>query len=224
MENETMTAELFAQADTVVIEPGATGPDAVTTTGDAVVTESGSVVAESALPVEGADVAAEVTTVGMPQLDFSTFPNQIFWLLVSLVVIYLILTRIALPRIGAVLAERQGTITNDVAAAEELRQRASEAEAAYDKALADARAEANRIIAEAKAEIQAELDVELQKADAEIAARTAESEKAIAEIRDSAAETVAAVARDTAAALVAALGASADQAVIDGAVDARMKG
>lgn len=224
MENETMTAEQFAQADTVVIEPGATGPDAVTTTGDAVVTESGSVVAESALPVEGADVAAEVTTVGMPQLDFSTFPNQIFWLLVSLVVIYLILTRIALPRIGAVLAERQGTITNDVAAAEELRQRASEAEAAYDKALADARAEANRIIAEAKAEIQAELDVELQKADAEIAARTAESEKAIAEIRDSAAETVAAVARDTAAALVAALGASADQAVIDGAVDARMKG
>ncbi len=224
MENETMTAELFAQAETVVIEPGATGPDAVTTTGDAIVTESGSVVSEGALPVEGTDVAAEVSTVGMPQLDFSTYPNQIFWLLVSLVAIYLILTRIALPRIGAVLAERQGTITNDVAAAEELRQRATEAEAAYDKALAEARAEANRIIGEAKAEIQAELDVELQKADAEIAARTAESEKAIAEIRDSAADNVAAVARDTAAALVAALGASADQAAVDAAVASRMKG
>ena len=59
--------------------------------------------------------------VGMPQLDFSTWPNQIFWLLVTLVVIYLVLSRVALPRIGGVLAERKGTITNDLAAAEELK-------------------------------------------------------------------------------------------------------
>jgi len=39
--------------------------------------------------------------VGMPQLDFSTWPNQIFWLLVTLVVIYFVLSKIALPRIGA---------------------------------------------------------------------------------------------------------------------------
>ena len=57
---------------------------------------------------------------GMPQLDFATYPNQIFWLLIALVAIYFLLSRVALPRIGAVLAERQGTITNDVAAAEEL--------------------------------------------------------------------------------------------------------
>lgn len=40
--------------------------------------------------------------VGMPQLDVSTWPNQIFWLLVTLTVIYFVLTRVALPRIGAV--------------------------------------------------------------------------------------------------------------------------
>jgi F-type H+-transporting ATPase subunit b len=170
------------------------------------------------------DVVPAVTPVGMPQLDFSTFPNQIFWLLVTLVVIYMILTRVSLPRIGAILAERQGTITNDLGAAEELRTRASEAETAYEKALADARAQASRIIAETKAEIQADLDVELRKADAEIAARAAESEKAIGEIRDSAMENVAAVAKDTAAALVAALGTAADAATIDAAVDAKMKG
>ena len=123
---------------------------------------------------------------GMPQLDFSTFPNQIFWLVVTLVVIYLILSRIALPRIGSVLSERAGTVTNDLAAAEELKARAVAAEAAYDKALADARAEAGRIISAAKAEMQAELADELSKADAEIAALTAESEKGLAEIRDSA--------------------------------------
>ena len=107
---------------------------------------------------------------GMPQLDFSTFPNQIFWLVVTLVVIYLILSRVALPRIGSVLAERSGTITNDLGAAEELNQKAKAAEAAYEKALADARTEAARIVAVTKAEIQAGLKVELDRADAQIAA------------------------------------------------------
>ena len=125
----------------------------------------------------------EVAKAGMPQLDFSTFPNQIFWLLVTLTLIYLILSRVALPRIAAVLAGRQGTITNDIAAAEDLKAKASEAEAAYDKALVDARAEAQRIIAEAKADMQADLDKAIEKADGQIAAKSAESEKAISEIR-----------------------------------------
>ena len=102
--------------------------------------------------------AAEAAGPGMPQLDFSTWGNQIFWLVLALVAIYLILSRVALPRIAAVLAGRQGTITNDIAAAEDLKAKASEAEAAYDKALVDARAEAQRIIAEAKADMQADLD------------------------------------------------------------------
>lgn len=161
---------------------------------------------------------------GMPQLEFSTFPNQIFWLVIALLAIYFILSRIAMPRIAAVLAERQGTITNDLAAAEELKLKAQEAEEAYDKALADARAEAHRIVAEAKAEIQADLDVEIQKADAEIAAKTAESEKAIAAIRESAAESVKEVAKDTAKELVAVLGGKADAKAVTAAVTARMKG
>ena len=59
--------------------------------------------------------AAHGSAPGMPQLDFSTFSNQIFWLAVTLVAIYMILSRVALPCIAAVLAERQGTITNDIA-------------------------------------------------------------------------------------------------------------
>ena len=167
---------------------------------------------------------AEAGGAGMPQLDFSTFPNQIFWLVVTLIVIYLILSRVALPRIGAVLAERQGTITNDIAAAEELKQRAQEAEAAYDKALLDARAEAGKIVAQAKADIQVELDAQMQKADAEIAAQTAESEKAIGEIQAGAADAVKAVAKDTAKEIVAAFGAKADAKTITAAITARMKG
>lgn len=161
---------------------------------------------------------------GMPQLDIGTFDNQIFWLIITLVVIYFVLSRVALPRIAAILAERQGTITNDIAAAEDLKAKAKDAEAAYDKALADARAEAQSIAAETKAAIQADLDVAIAKADAEIAAKTAESEKAIAEIRAGAMEAVTEVARDTAMELVSVLGGQADEAKVTAAVAARMKG
>lgn len=170
----------------------------------------------------GADAAAQ--SPGMPQLDFSTWGNQIFWLIVTLVVIYMVLSRVALPRIAAILAERQGTITNDIAAAEDFKVKAHEAEAAYEKALLDARAEAHRIVAEAKAEIQSDLDAAIAKADAEIAAKAAESEKAIAEIRAGAADAVQQVARDTAQEIVAAMGGTSDAGQVSSAVDARLKG
>nr|WP_241524056.1 F0F1 ATP synthase subunit B' [Oceaniglobus indicus] len=160
----------------------------------------------------------------MPQLDFSTFPNQIFWLLIALFAIYFILTRIGLPRVGGVLAERQGTITNHIAAAEELKLRAQHAEKAYDKALADARIEAGKIVAAAKADIQGDLDQAIAKADEEIAAKSAESEASINEIRKGAVAAIEEVAKETAGALVGALGGTSDQAAIDAAVQARLKG
>ncbi|MEM8632592.1 MAG: F0F1 ATP synthase subunit B' [Pseudomonadota bacterium] len=168
-------------------------------------------------------VAAEVEA-GMPQLDFSTFPNQIFWLVVTLVVIYLLLTRVALPRIGSVLAERSGSITNDLAAAEELKLKAVEAEQAYEKALADARAEAQRIAAEARAEIQGELDEATAKADAEISAKAAESEKAIGAIKAGALESIRSVAGEITGDVIGALGSTADADAVSAAVDARLKG
>ncbi len=162
---------------------------------------------------------------GMPQLDFSTFPNQIFWLVVTLVVIYLILSRVALPRIADILAERQGKITHDLAAAEDLKLKAVEAEQAYEKALAEARAEANRIVGLAKDEIKADLDAAIAVADAEIAAKMAESEQAIAEIRANAVTSIAEVARSTAVELANTLAPGiADEAAVLAAVETRLKG
>lgn len=164
------------------------------------------------------------SAVGLPQLCGDWFGNQIFWLVVSLIVLFLIVSRVIIPRIAGTLAERSGTITNNIAAAEELKLRAQEAEAAYEKALADARVEANRIVTDAKADIQKGLDAELARADEEIAAKTAESEAAISEIRASATENVREVAKETAAALVAALGGTADDKAIADAVNAQVKG
>ncbi|GGL75607.1 F0F1 ATP synthase subunit B' [Wenxinia marina] len=166
--------------------------------------------------------AAEHDAPGMPQLDTAVFPNLIFWLVIALLAIYFLLSRIALPRIGAILAERAGTVTNDLAAAEDLKAKAKDAEAAYEKALADARAEANRIADETRARVQADLDAEMEKADARIAERTAESERAIAEIRDQAADAVREVARDAAREIVAVMGVEADPSAVDAAVNDRV--
>lgn len=171
-----------------------------------------------------AEVAHETAKAGMPQLDFSTFPNQIFWLVVTLLVIYFVLSRIALPRIGGVLAQRAGAITSDLSAAEELKQKAIAAEKAYNDALVKARTEAAKIVAEAKTGIQQDLAVATAKADAEIAAKSAESEKAISEIRAGAVEAVKEVAQNTAKELVAALGGSDDAKAVAAAVSARLKG
>ena len=173
---------------------------------------------------DASQVAVETAKVGMPQLDFSTFSNQIFWLVVTLVVIYFILSRIALPRIGGALADRAGTITNDLVEAEELKQRALEAEQAYEKALADARAEAQSINVVMRADIQAQLDVELAKADAQISARTAEAALALSEIRSSAMVSVKDVAKATAKEIVAVMGGKADAKTVTAAVTVRMKG
>ena len=172
---------------------------------------------------EAAQSAAGHTT-GMPQLDPSTYPNQIFWLIITLLVIYWVLSRIALPRIGAVLAERAGTISNDIAAAEEISIKAREAEAAYEKALAEARAEANRIGEETRQSIKAELASAMAEADAKIAERTAESEVAINEIRAHAAESIRQVAAEAAAEIVQVMGAEPDASAIETAVDQRVKG
>ena len=171
-----------------------------------------------------AATGAATAAPGMPQLDFSTWGNQIFWLMVTLVVIYFVLSRVALPRIGAVLEDRQNTILKDLTTADELKNRAAEAEKAYDAALVQARTEAGQIAAQARAVIQADLDAAIARADAEIAERTAEGEAAIAAIRRSATDSISKVAADTAEALVAAMGGKADTAAIAAAVAARMKG
>jgi F-type H+-transporting ATPase subunit b len=171
------------------------------------------------------NTAASEHAQGMPQLDFATFPNQIFWLVVTLLIIYFVLSKVALPRIASVIAERQGAIAGDLAMADELKQKAVDAEEAYNKALADARSEAQAIIAEAKADIQKELDVAIAHADAEISAKAAESEGAITEIRKGAQKSIQDVATETAKAVAqAVMPGVGDAASIKKAVTNRMKG
>jgi len=162
---------------------------------------------------------------GMPQLDPAFMPNLIFWLVVTLVVIYYLLDKIALPRIAGIIEDRQSTIANDLDQAAELKEKAEGAEEAYQQALKDARAEAQTIAADTRAEIQKDLDVAIAKADAEISARAAESETRIKEIRANAVAAVEEVAADTAMEPVGAVTpGGADAAAVRKAAADLMKG
>lgn len=160
-----------------------------------------------------AEHAAEAAhgAAGLPQLDFSTWPSQIFWLAVALVVLYHLMSRIALPRIAETLEERADTIADDLDRADEFRRQAAAAEKAYDQALADARAKAQAIAAETRARIQTQVDAAMARA---------ESEVRIREIRDEAAAAVIVVATETAAAVIDAILPEAQNA---GAVAAAVK-
>lgn len=176
------------------------------------------------MATQDAEHAAEAS-VGMPQLDFATFPNQIFWLVVSIVVLYFIVAKVALPRIGSVIEDRHNAVANDIEQAAEFKRKAEEAEAAYNAALAEARSQAMRIAGEAKAEIKADVDAAIAKADAEIAAKAAESSVRIDEIRASALKSIEEVAGVAANDIVAAIMPTAsDDKALKAAVAARLKG
>ena len=176
-----------------------------------------------ATSADAAQATAEHASSGLPQLDFTTFPSQIFWLAVTCIVLFQLMNRVALPRIASVLEERADAIADDLDRAEEFRRKAQEAEEAYQQALADARVKAQEIAAETRAEIQKDVDAAMARADAEISARASESEKRIREIRDSAVAAVREVATDTAGAIVkAVLPETMDAEAVAKAVRARL--
>ena len=160
----------------------------------------------------------------MPQLDPSSYPSQIFWLVVTFAAMFLIMWRIAVPKIADVLEARQFRMDENRERAEELQKEAEAAFAAYEKALADARSEAHDEIAR----IQAELAEQAAKEEAEqterLKARIAESEKAIKDALDEAMAGVRDVAIEVAqAAGEKVTGEAPDNAQIADAVDAALK-
>lgn len=137
-----------------------------------------------------------LAVAGIPQLNFATYPSQIFWLLVSLSLLYVLLSRITLPRIETVIRDRQDTISSDLDKAAEFKQRAQEAEKSYEQALAAAHERAHQIAQKTRDEMQADLDAVMAKANAEIAQQAEESRHRVSQIEASAVETVQVISKD----------------------------
>ena len=134
----------------------------------------------------------------MPQLDISTFVPQIFWLAVSFAVLYVLMSRVALPRMAAILEMRAGRIEGDLKEARKLKAEADAAVAAYEQSLASARAAAQAEIAGTNARITAEQDRRKQDMEASLSAQAATAEARIRAIRDAAMSDLQIVAADVA--------------------------
>jgi F-type H+-transporting ATPase subunit b len=154
-----------------------------------------------------AEAAEEAPAAGgsLPQMDVSTFPSQIFWLAVTFGALYLIMSRMVLPRLGAAIEERRDRIADDLDRAAESKRMAEEAEAAYNRALAEARAKSQAIAAETRDEVNAEIAVLQKKAGESLAERAAAAEAKIAAMKGAAAAKVREAAADTTRAIVETL-------------------
>jgi F-type H+-transporting ATPase subunit b len=160
-----------------------------------------------------------------PPFDPSTFASQLVSLLIAFVALYLIVSRIALPRVGSVLDARQNAIEGDLATAQKLKDESDAALKAYESELAAARSRAQAIGAETREKLNAASDAERKTLEQRLTVKLAEAEKTIASTREAAMRNVRNIAAEAAAAIVQQLaGIAPDGKSVESAVDASLKG
>ncbi len=140
-----------------------------------------------------------------PPFDPATFPSQLLWLAITFGALYLLMSKLALPRIGGILENRKTLIDTDLAAADADRQKTDAAIAAYGKALAEAKANAQGIANQTREAIQADLSAKRSAAEADLSAKVTAAEARIAETKAQALTHVDEIAAETAQAVVAQL-------------------
>ncbi len=160
-----------------------------------------------------------------PPFDSSTFASQLVSLVIAFVALYVIVSRIALPRVGGVIDARQNAIDGDLAQAQKLKDEADTALKAYETELAAARSRAQAIGNETREKLNAASEAERKTLEERLAAKLAEAEKTIAATRANAMGNVRSIAADAATAIVQQLtGKQPDGKTVQSAVDASLKG
>jgi F-type H+-transporting ATPase subunit b len=139
---------------------------------------------------------------GFPPLDTSTFPTQIFWLVVTFAFLFTVVWRVAGPRINGVITTRRGAINSAIAEASKAREEAEAAQAGYETALGNARSRANALAEETRQSLNAEIAKAKADAEAEAAKAMAAADARISATREAAKATVGTAARDAAIAIV----------------------
>jgi len=151
---------------------------------------------------QGAEQAA---SAGLPQLDLSTWFNQIFWLVLVFAALYFVLATFILPRLREGISERSDRISDDLDQASNMQRQAEEAEKAYNQSLADARAKAMSVAEETKTSVDAEISAEIEAADTAAEREASLAEANINAIKAKALANVETIAADTASAVFSQL-------------------
>ena len=139
---------------------------------------------------------------GFPPFDTTTFPSQLFWLVVTFAFLFTVLWRVAGPRINGAITNRRGVINAAIAEASQARGDAEAAQAGYETALAGARARADALAGATRQTLNAEIAKAKAAADAEVHDAMAAADARIAATRIAATAHVKAAARDAAIAIV----------------------
>jgi len=157
-----------------------------------------------------------------PPFQRDTFASQLIWLALIFITLYVVMSRLALPRIGGILEARRSRIADDLAVAQRSKDESDAAIAAYEKKLADARANAQSIAGKTRDELMAKAEERRKVTEEKLNAKLAEAEKTIAATKNTAMANVRSIATDAAAAIVEQLiGAAPDaKAVSDAVADA----
>jgi F-type H+-transporting ATPase subunit b len=142
---------------------------------------------------------------GLPQLNPADFAPQLIWLAITFTVLYFILARVALPRIGEVIEERRDRVQRDLDSAERFKKETDAALAAYERALAEARAKASSMAKNMREKLLAETDKERSNVEGHLSAKLAEAEARIAATKTKALASVDDIAAETASAVVSKL-------------------
>jgi F-type H+-transporting ATPase subunit b len=137
-----------------------------------------------------------------PPFQTENFPSQLVWLALTFVLLYVLMAKVALPRIGSILAERSKRIGDDLAAAQRFKEQSDTANAAYEKALADARARAQAIANSTREKQAAAAEETNKRLEQQLHERLAAAEQSIAATRAAAMNNVGTIAGDTASAIV----------------------
>ena len=160
-----------------------------------------------------------------PPFQRDTFASQLVSLFIAFVALYLIVSRIALPRVGRTIDERHNVIEDDLGQAQNLRDESDAALKAYEGELAEARKRAQSIGAETREKLNTASEAERKTLEQQLAGQLAEAEKSIASRREAAMSNVRGIATDTASAIVQRLtGVAPETASVQRAVDASLKG
>jgi len=149
--------------------------------------------------------AAEASSAGLPQLDPTWWPSQLFWLAITFGILYWLMSTRFLPAIAGAIEERRDRIADDLDQAGDFKRQAEDAESAYNQSLADAKAKAQAIAADTRAEMDDEIAALQAETDAQLAKQVAAAETRIGEMKAAAATKVGEAAAETARAVVETL-------------------
>jgi F-type H+-transporting ATPase subunit b len=155
---------------------------------------------------------------GFPAFEMWHWASQAFWLILTFTVLYLVLSRTVLPRLGSTIERRGNTLASELDEAEKLNTQAREAEQALQVELARARNAARETAAQAQARMKEEIAEETRKVDEKINAKLADAEGRIAQLRDDAMSNVESVASEATESLLAQLGRRTEPDIVRSAV------